>query len=237
MLADLVCKRFNVTGLAGQSRTDMTSTLFPRTTNARGSRSVQRILDAAARLFGRDGYDGASMISVARAAGVSKGLLHYHFRSKEHLLIAAHKATLRQVHLRFQERFNQGDRGMETALDGLDALWGALRELEDWAPFMVETMALAAQGRRVRPQMDEFFDEVMPMLEDGLRKAFAGDTDRLVLPPRRMALVMRTMLQGLVVDLAFARGPSERERVYKTYADLRELFASLAFHSPHSEAP
>jgi len=213
------------------------TTLFPLPTSGRGSRSVQRILDAAARAFGRDGYDGASMIAVARAAGVSKGLLHYHFRSKEHLLIAAHRAILRQVHLRFQERFQRGERGMDTALEGLDALWGALRELDEQAPFMLETMALAAQGRRVRPQMDEFFDEVMPMLEDGIREAFAGDTERLILPPRRMAQVMRTMFQGLVVDLAFARGPSERARVDRTYRDLREQFATFAFQTTAPEAP
>ena len=215
----------------------MVSTLLPRASTPRGNRSVQRIVDAAARLFGREGYEGASMIAVARAAGVSKGLLHYHFRSKEHLLIAAHRATLRQVYLRFQQRFEQGERGMDTALDGLDALWGALRELEDWSPFMLETMALAAKGRRVRPQMDEFFDEVMPLLEQGIRDAFAEEEDRLVLPPRRMALVMRTMFQGLVVDLAFARGPSERERVDLTYRDLRGQFARYAVAPQSEETP
>ncbi len=207
----------------------MATTLFPRTASSRGSRTVQRILDSAARAFGREGYQGASMSAVARAAGVSKGLLHYHFRSKEDLLIAAHRATLRQVHHRFRARFERGERGMETALEGLDALWATMRELEDWSPFLLETLALAAQGQRVRPQLDEFFDEVMPMLEQGLMDAFEGDTESLVLPPRRMARVIRTMFQGLVVDLALARGASEREAVDRTYRDLREQFAEFAF--------
>ena len=45
----------------------------------RGTRTIRRILDAAASSFGEQGFRGASMSAVAKAAGVSKGLLHYHF--------------------------------------------------------------------------------------------------------------------------------------------------------------
>lgn len=48
------------------------------------------ILQAAERLFGEKGYRGVSIDEIARAAGVSKGLVLYHFTSKkalvEHLL-------------------------------------------------------------------------------------------------------------------------------------------------------
>lgn len=48
------------------------------------------ILKAAERLFGEKGYRGVSIDDIARAAGVSKGLVFYHFTSKkvlvEHIL-------------------------------------------------------------------------------------------------------------------------------------------------------
>jgi len=48
------------------------------------------ILKAAERLFGEKGYRGVSIDEIARAAGVSKGLVFYHFASKkglaEHIL-------------------------------------------------------------------------------------------------------------------------------------------------------
>jgi TetR/AcrR family transcriptional repressor of bet genes len=34
------------------------------------------------------GYDGASMPAVAKAAGLGQGLIHYHFKNKEEILIA-----------------------------------------------------------------------------------------------------------------------------------------------------
>ena len=47
--------------------------------------SRNAIIDAAARLFIEKGFDGASMSQLAKAAGVTKSLIHHHFGSKESL--------------------------------------------------------------------------------------------------------------------------------------------------------
>lgn len=44
------------------------------------------ILQAAERLFGEKGYRGVSIDEIADAAGVSKGLVFYHFTSKKALV-------------------------------------------------------------------------------------------------------------------------------------------------------
>ena len=46
---------------------------------------ARQILDGARRIFLRDGFDGASMNDIVRAAGVSKGTLYAYFPSKENL--------------------------------------------------------------------------------------------------------------------------------------------------------
>lgn len=48
--------------------------------------SIQMILDATVKCISKFGYEGASMVEIARAAGVSKSLLHYHFKSKQDLV-------------------------------------------------------------------------------------------------------------------------------------------------------
>jgi len=47
----------------------------------------QAILDVAAGLFSDKGYDATSMSEVARSAGVSKGNVFHHFRSKRELYL------------------------------------------------------------------------------------------------------------------------------------------------------
>jgi AcrR family transcriptional regulator len=209
-----------------------------RAGDPRSARSIRRILDAAARLFGTEGYQRASMSAVARAAGVSKGLLHYHFRSKEHLLIEAQQATFRAIHDRFADRFARGERGTRTALEGLDALWSAIWQMRRWTPFMVETMSLAAQQAPVRTHVDQFFDEAMPMLENGIREVFADDLERLAIPPERLARVIRTGLHGLVVELAYCRTEDDLANVQLAYEDMRNLFeAVLTTGTTPLEAP
>ena len=172
------------------------------------------------------------MGAVARAAGVSKGLLHYHFRSKEHLLVETQRATFRQIHRRFEDRFERGERGLSTALEGLDALWESVYEMRGWTPFIVQTMALAGQERPIRRHVDDFYGETMALLERGLRNVFEGESERLAMPPERLAMLIRTTLHGLIVELALARSPSQLERVDRAYRDLREVFSRIALTGP-----
>ena len=49
---------------------------------------ASQILEGARRVFLSLGFDGASMNDIARAAGVSKGTIYFHFDSKESLFEA-----------------------------------------------------------------------------------------------------------------------------------------------------
>jgi len=208
----------------------------PLASTRRGLRSVARIVDAAARLFGAEGFQGASMNAVARAAGVSKGLLHYHFRSKEHLLVETQRATFQKIHERFEARFERGDRGLQTALEGIDALWEAVFEMRSWSPFIIETISLAAQEHPIRVHVDDFYKESDALLERGVRNVFADELDSLAIPPERLANVIRTALHGLVVELAYARTPGDMARVDRAYRDLRDFFACIVVAGPLAES-
>jgi AcrR family transcriptional regulator len=54
----------------------------------RSRRTVERILDAAARIFHEQGYAGATTNDVADEAGVSVGSLYQYFPNKDSLLVA-----------------------------------------------------------------------------------------------------------------------------------------------------
>lgn len=48
----------------------------------------EKILEAAAELFGKEGYHATSTSKVAKRAGVSEGLIFRHYTNKEGLLLA-----------------------------------------------------------------------------------------------------------------------------------------------------
>ncbi len=55
------------------------------------------ILEAALRLFGREGYHGSSMASLAKEAGISKGLIYNYFSNKEEVLVEMVSMGLRKM--------------------------------------------------------------------------------------------------------------------------------------------
>ena len=59
----------------------MTATTTPAVDNR------QKILQAAASLFGRQGFHGTSTRDIAKAAGVSLGNIYNHFSTKEELFV------------------------------------------------------------------------------------------------------------------------------------------------------
>lgn len=62
-----------------------------------------RIRDAALRLFADRGMDGATIRDIARAAGVSGGLVRHHFGSKDGLRAACDSYALDQI-MRIKEQ-------------------------------------------------------------------------------------------------------------------------------------
>lgn len=61
----------------------------PAVPDVRGDGAKRRqIIDGACRMFLAQGFDAASMGSIAREAGVSKGTLYVYFKSKEELFEA-----------------------------------------------------------------------------------------------------------------------------------------------------
>jgi TetR/AcrR family transcriptional regulator, regulator of cefoperazone and chloramphenicol sensitivity len=62
-----------------------------------------RIRDAAMQLFGADGVAASSLRAVARAAGVSPGLVVHHFGSKQGLIRAVDEAVVTRINLALSE--------------------------------------------------------------------------------------------------------------------------------------
>jgi AcrR family transcriptional regulator len=61
------------------------------------------IIQAAVDEFLENGYDGTSMESIARRAGVSKGGLYHHFSSKDEILLLANQKLHEPVYMIMQQ--------------------------------------------------------------------------------------------------------------------------------------
>jgi TetR/AcrR family transcriptional regulator len=76
-----------------------------------------RIFDAALTIFARKGKDGARMQEIADEAGINKALLHYYFRSKDHLYERVFEYVMQRLERSFGEVLVRAD-SVEDVLSG-----------------------------------------------------------------------------------------------------------------------
>ena len=60
----------------------------PQRLNENGRETQERILRAAERLFAEHGIDAVSTRDIIDSAGVNGGSIHYHFGTREELIVA-----------------------------------------------------------------------------------------------------------------------------------------------------
>jgi TetR/AcrR family transcriptional regulator len=61
----------------------------------------EKIFDAATDVFIEKGMDGARMQDIADRAGINKSLLHYYYRTKDHLFNAVYEMIAEQMFKKF----------------------------------------------------------------------------------------------------------------------------------------
>ena len=67
----------------------------------------EKIFEAASAIFEEKGLTGARMQNIADKAGINKALLHYYFRTKDHLFEAVFTKLAKKVFSRFNPIFQE----------------------------------------------------------------------------------------------------------------------------------
>lgn len=167
-------------------------------TQLRARQTIDRILDAAERLFDRDGYDATTLRTLAEAAGLSTGAIYQWFPGK-----AAVAEALAERHVE---------------LLGGELLARAEAGAESWQGLVTAVMSAALDAHGRHPRAHRFLFERAPRtpqvtasldaLERGLEALLAArlaDEERLAESEalHRAALAVRAgnaLLHGYVLD-------------------------------------
>lgn len=67
----------------------------------------EKIFESATEVFIDKGMDGARMKEIAEHAGINKALLHYYYRTKEHLFSAVFEKIAEQMFKKFSPVFDE----------------------------------------------------------------------------------------------------------------------------------
>jgi AcrR family transcriptional regulator len=124
----------------------------------------EQLLEAGVELFDRLGHDEVSIEEIARAAGVSKGLLYHYFPTKKAFVLAALERGREQLEERLAADPEQA------APDQLDVNLGAfLDDVEEHATAYTAIFRRGGGGdAQIAAQLDAGRETFMEMMLDGL---------------------------------------------------------------------
>jgi AcrR family transcriptional regulator len=162
---------------------------------------AQRIIEAMRRSVAKRGTAGSTFDHVAREAGVSRGLLHYYFGTKEQLLL---EAVRRDCTLRM-EMLEQRLAGAQTADDFIGRmaqnLQETVREDPDFVTLLFELFTLSLRNEDIAVEyarlMQSTRDQVASMLDSAQREGVL----RLHASPDTVAEVLFSLGDGFALRM------------------------------------
>jgi AcrR family transcriptional regulator len=149
----------------------------------------RRLLDAAAELFARNGYQATSVDDVAEAAGYSKGALYYNFESKDELfdaLVTQHIGDLTQ-------QLENALVEASTIEEKLAAAQRVLTEREreqKGADFELEVLMQARRDPKLRKTVNAAYQRFRAAISSLIDEQFAAAGAKPPLPADALAIAI-----------------------------------------------
>lgn len=201
----------------------------PRRSAVEAVRRAQ-IIEAAIAVVAEEGYARASMARIAQQAGLSKGLLSYHFRSKDDLLEQALRTTFAAITAGIIEDLDLAAPATDILRDTIRrvAHYGATHRQQLRAMDQITRNLRDAEGRPLLTLAD--YDEAYAQAEQLFRKGQQEGSFRSF-DTRVMAVTYQAAIDAMF-GYADAYPGTDLERYADTLADL--LLAAVAA-PPHPD--
>ncbi len=122
-----------------------------------------RLLEAAARVYAREGFAGATLDDVAREAGLTKGALYGHFGSKDNLLVALIEEYLAAEVAAQVALFDRDETTWKRPFSGSDRWMEELDETPEAFRLLVEFWLAAGRDERLRERVAGGFEALRQM--------------------------------------------------------------------------
>ncbi len=173
---------------------------------------AQRIITAMRTSVAARGAAGATFDHVAREAGVSRGLLHYYFGSKERLLVEVVKADC-QVRIERIERQLSGATNVDEIIASLVS--SAVEFIDDeptGAVAICELVAASRTSEEIRAELAELYRRWREHLAAALRQKEREGVVSLRAEPETVAALLFALADGfglqVTADSEWDRGPT-----------------------------
>lgn len=170
-------------------------------TRSLSGEKARRIVEAMRHSVAKRGAAGSTFDHVSREAGVSRGLLHYYFGTKEQLLV---EAVRRDCELRV-EALEQRLAGAQTADDFIDLmaenLQDTIREDPDFLTLAFELFTLSRRNEEIAQEYASLMRRMRARVASLLDEAQKAGVLRLHADPEAIADILFSLADGFALRM------------------------------------
>jgi len=162
---------------------------------------ASRIVDAMRTSVGERGVSGSTFDQVARAAGVSRGLLHYYFGTKEQLLVEVVRRDC-DVRLSLLDEQLAGARTADDFVSGLVAsLDDLVRNEPGFMSLIFELFTLSRRNEEIATEFSELLRKQRERLVELLRSKEEAGVLHLRAEPEAVVDVIFSLGDGVAMRM------------------------------------
>ena len=186
------------------------------------------LIRVAYRVMARDGVHRVPLQQISTGAGVSKGLLIYHFQTKDGLVLAALEWVLESTEARIRSHLAESDDPISAISKVVDAVWVGPEANRDFFRFYLDGVEHQARSA----EFDEFAGRGRSIMNTFYREVIVAGMEAGVLDvgdPTVAAIQMRAVIEGMFLQWLQTSDWRTNHQEYKDHcrrALLRVLGAS-----------
>jgi AcrR family transcriptional regulator len=164
-----------------------------------GEKTRMRVLRAAEELFSKNGFDGTGMEAIARAAGINKASIYYHFKNKNEIISSLFRSILEDSERHLAGIFN----GKKGAVDEVDEVMEEIEYLSERKKILTIFLMESLKNSRIHKLLFQCAEQSTEM-EGGYwserhNNASRGRGEK----PDRMEILSYEFFTGFIPILAF----------------------------------
>jgi AcrR family transcriptional regulator len=157
---------------------------------------AQRIVEAMRRSVARRGSAGSTFDHVSREAGVSRGLLHYYFGTKEQLLAEAVRRECEVRLDRLQEQLSTAQTADDFIELMVESLQATVREDPDFITLAFELFTLSRRNDDIAIEYAELMRRTREQVSEMLAAAEREGVVQLHAEPAAVAEILFSLADG-----------------------------------------
>ena len=157
-----------------------------------------QILDAAEKVFARNGFAQSRMEQIVAGSQLSKGAIYWYFRSKDEIINASLSRIFERLLHDIAEQIESQRPVVERIMTVARRATEQIRNARQLAGVELEAYAMAARSRSIRRLVRGYFDACVDafamLIADGIDKRELRPVD-----PRKIAITGVALFEGLTL--------------------------------------